>query len=127
MRKDADIIIKNSVDVDKCRYFPPEEVCQNYLENPNCNEKKCNRRHPKYCKWYKKEVGCRRSNFKFLHVTLAHSDGGKNPRKETGYKCQGCKSVFSKDTYVVNHAMQNMELWFCLNCDNGHCLIKTEF
>ena len=66
----------------------------------------------------KKEVGFRRSNCDFLHVTLACNDGNKNAHKETKYKCEGCKSVFPRDNYVVRHAIHNMELWFCLNWDD---------
>jgi hypothetical protein len=103
--------------VDKCRYFHPSEICPKHLENSNCSEKKCNMRHPKLCKWSQKEVGCRRSNCDFLHVTRAHNDDIKTAHKETNYKCEGCKSIYPKQNYVVKHAVQDKELWFCLNCD----------
>ena len=104
--------------VGKCRYFHANEICQRHLENLKCSEKNCNKRHSNQCKWFQKEVGCRRSNCDFLHETLACDDGNKNAHKETKYKCEGCKSEFPKDNYVVKHTIQNMELWFCLNCDD---------
>ena len=54
-----------------------------------------------------KEVGCWRSNYDYLHVTLAHDDDIKTAHKETNYKCEGCQSLFPKHNNVVNHAIQN--------------------
>ena len=38
--------------------------------------------------------------------------------KEIGIKCEGCKSIFESENYVVKHLIRNMELAFCLNCDD---------
>ena len=34
------------------------------------------------------------------------------------YNCVGCKSIFTDEKYVVKHIIQNMETYFCLNCDD---------
>lgn len=103
--------------LEKCRYFHPSEICPKHLENLKCNEKECTRRHPKICKWYQRAVGCRRNNCDFLHVTLAGDDGSKIAHKLASYKCEGCKGIYPSESYVVKHEIENMHIWFCLNCD----------
>ena len=60
------------------------------------------------------EVGCRRNNCDFLHITHANGDVLKTAPKETRFKC---KKIYPKDDYVIKHMIKNTELWFCLNCD----------
>ena len=103
----------------RCRYFHPQEICQNHLDTLNCNLKGCKKRHPKVCKWFQKDVGCKREeNCDFLHVTSACGDDGKTAHKEIEYKCAGCKSMFPSEQYVVKHEIQNTEIFFCLNCED---------
>ena len=88
------------------------------MENLKCNEKECNGRHPKVCKWFQRAVGCRRNNCDFLHVTLAGDDGNKTAHKQLCFKCEGCQSSYPEEIYVVKHEIKNMQFWFCLNCDD---------
>ena len=62
-------------------------------------------------------VGCRRKNCDFLDVTLAGDDGKKSAHKQSCYECKGCESIYPAENYVVKHVIKNMQLWFCLNCD----------
>ena len=46
-----------------------------------------------------------------------------NNLKNTGaaimeYKCSGCKSSWTEKCYVKEHMIQNMQTFFCLNCDD---------
>jgi hypothetical protein len=102
----------------KCRYFHPLEICKSHLESPKCMVKGCRSRHPKSCKWFKKEVGCKRNNCEFLHVTYARDEGITTAHKEKGIKCEGYKSTFKSENYVVKHLIRNMELAFFLNCED---------
>ena len=34
------------------------------------------------------------------------------------YKCSGCKSSWTEKCYVKEHVIQNMQTFFCLNCDD---------
>ena len=38
--------------------------------------------------------------------------------EENKYQCIGCKSIFPDDRYVKKHMLNNMETFFCLNCDD---------
>ena len=38
----------------RCRYFHPQEICQNHLDTLNCNLKGCKKRHPKPANGFKK-------------------------------------------------------------------------
>jgi hypothetical protein len=91
----------------------------------------CKERHPKVCKWFVKEVGCKRENCDFLHVTLATNDDNEKAHKKSDLKCAGCKSTFESESYVVNHTIKERTLVFCLNCDdwiqNKEEVLKTDW
>ena len=53
------------------------------MKSLKCTVKGCNYRHPKTCKWFSKEVGCRRNYCEFLHGTLAKSDDKITAHKES--------------------------------------------
>ena len=38
--------------------------------------------------------------------------------QKSGLKCEGCKSTFESESYVVNHIIKDRPLVFCLNCDD---------
>ena len=101
----------------KCRYFHSNKVCKKHLENLRCTGKGCRERHPKMCKWYQKEIGCKRIDCEFLHVTLASKDGGTNVFSQS-FTCAGCKDVWQDEKCVVKHVIKHKELFFCLNCDD---------
>ena len=73
-------------------------------------------RHPKMCKWLKSRNGCRRNtDCDYLHVTLAEAD--VKLREDTVYQCKGCESSWVNSLHVKEHNIQNMKIFFCLNCD----------
>ena len=79
-----------------------------------CKDRTCRERHPKGCKWFQREVGCRRINCAFLHTNLA-----TNAVKESEYfECVSCKSVWKDKKCVVEHVIQHRKVYFCLNCDD---------
>ena len=49
----------------KCKFVHPGESCKTYLEGKRCDEKNCEDRHPKVCKWWLKG-GCRGRNCDYL-------------------------------------------------------------
>ena len=51
-------------------------------ETFKCNVKECKYRHPQICKWFTKEVGCKRQNCDFIHVTPAGYDGKSKAHKK---------------------------------------------
>ena len=107
---------------EKCRFTHPKEVCPNHLSG-NCHEKDCKLRHPKPCKWFNGGTGCRRNeSCDFLHVTLVcgeEDNAAQEKVKEVdSFECAGCKYAWSDVTCVVKHSVQNMEIYFCLNCDD---------
>lgn len=36
----------------------------------------------------------------------------------SSFKCIGCKSQWEECSFVVKHTIQNMEIFFCLNCED---------
>ena len=103
---------------EKCKFRHPLEICQIHVKSLKCTIKGCKNRHPKTCKWFNREVGCKRQNCDFLHVTHAGDDQKENTHKVKGYECGGCKSIFPQANYVVKHEIKNTEVLFCLNCND---------
>ena len=54
----------------KCRFSHPREICQTYLEGYNCNQRECEKRHPKSCKWIEGSRSCKRQNCAYLHTVI---------------------------------------------------------
>ena len=134
-----DIIEKNVVDVVKvknrrrcryynrgfckhtinCRYGHADKICQRYLETQTCNEKQCSDRHPKLCKWLKTREGCKRQNCDYLHCKQNYEESVKPKMNEVKeYKCESCKYAWERKDCVVKHVVENMEVYFCLNCED---------
>ena len=80
-------------------------------------DKSCTGRHPKVCKWYEREVGCKRTDCDFFHGTLARHDSRGNIEAQN-FKCASCKDVWKDENCVVKHTVKQRELYFCLNCDD---------
>ena len=109
----------------KCRFIHPEQICEEYLEKYKCERKECSWRHPIICKWLSSRSGCTRgSDCTYLHVNLVDVEQIRyNNLKNTGaaimeYKCSGCKSSWTEKCNVKEHVIQNMQTFFCLNCDD---------
>ena len=105
---------------EKCRFIHPGKTCQNYLEG-KCNESDCPSRHPRACKWYQGAKGCRRIEIcKYSHDTLICGEQ-KLVEAETmdkEFKCVSCSHTWKESNCVVKHLINNMEVYFCLNCDD---------
>ena len=70
----------------KCRFNHPKEVCQTYIEG-KCEDKSCQKRHPKACKCFQGESGCRRAE----ECEYSHNQLVCGNKKVENYKCAGCK------------------------------------
>ena len=55
----------------KCKFGHPKLVCEEYVQDGLCLEKKCPKRHPRHCRyWANTPEGCSRNeNCQYLHVT----------------------------------------------------------
>ena len=52
----------------KCHFSHPREICQTYLEGYNCNQRECEKRHPKSCKWIEGSRSCKRQDCAYLPI-----------------------------------------------------------
>ena len=106
---------------EKCRFEHPTQICEDYRKG-KCVGSKCPFRHPKSCKWLQSSAGCKREDCDFMHDTLAHVEKEKGKvEKETQlafYECAGCKDKWQESQLLVKHRIQNMEVYFCLNCED---------
>ena len=101
----------------KCRFAHPNVVCK----DNKCDGKNCPNRHPKACKWQKEVGGCRRKQFcDYSHDTLVSDDDRRktNESEMEKFECVGCKHEWEERQFVVMHNIHNMDLYFCLNCDD---------
>ena len=60
--------------------------------------------------------GCRRQNCDYRHVTRAYDDG-KESEAHKMYPCIGCRNVYEDKVFVMQHIVQNVGFFLCLNCD----------
>ena len=98
----------------RCKFLHPKNICK----ETKCDKEKCPNRHPKPCKWYKGETGCRRGkDCDFSHDTLVCGD--KNMENQPKYfNCVSCKHTWNETKFVIKHNIKGMEVYFCLNCED---------
>ena len=100
-----------------CKFTHPKNTCKIHLEGKKCDDKHCENRHPKPCKWFQGQSGCKRQNCDYFHVTLACDDGHQNQARNN-FHCSGCKNNFEERSYVVDHIVKSHPIFLCLNCDS---------
>ena len=64
-------------------------------------------RHPKQCKLMEASGECNYKRCDYLH---------KHDIKK--YKCESCKCAWENANHVVEHWIENIKLYFCLNCED---------
>ena len=84
-----------------------------YEETGTCGDKKCSDRHPKLCKWWESSGGCKREQ----ECEYLHSENKKCVEKKQ-FKCESCKYIWQDRNCVVEHAIKNIKVFFCLNCED---------
>ena len=92
-------------------------------ESDDCVEKECPKRHPRPCKWFHGVSGCRReNNCDFSHDVLHKLSEMEKVNtiitEVPKYTCISCDHTWKESKFVVKHVIQNMEVFFCLNCDD---------
>jgi hypothetical protein len=97
----------------KYRFTHFDEVCKRYLED-KCSDIGCLNRHPKPCKYFKSESGCRRGEACAYSHDLYICVG----QRRNSFKCVSCKHEWKDSWCVVEHKVKNMEVYFCLNCND---------
>ena len=94
----------------KCKFSHPNNICAEI----NCEKENCPKRHPKACKYQKGANGCWRGNScDYAHDTLVAGDANG-----VKFGCISCKHEWKETQFVVKHTINNMEVYFCLNCDD---------
>ena len=101
----------------RCRNSHPTEICRTYVEGKKCFQSRCQKRHPKVCKWWLGKAGCKRDDCNYLHATLAQDDEQQNKARKV-FPCAGCKNRYEDQNCVVQHIVNNTSFLLCLNCDD---------
>ena len=105
---------------ERCKFKHPEQICKEYVER-KCNGRNCEKRHPKACKWVDSESGChRKQSCDFSHDALVCGDKKSEVAEnaDQNFTCVSCKHAWKEERCVVTHYIKNMEVHFCLNCDD---------
>ena len=109
----------------KCRFTHMLGLCSQYLQIGKCERKECDQRHPKSCKWDKGNSACKRGiDCMYLHGNTAGEEADnyyhheQNGNAGQQFKCVGCKHSWEERKNVKSHIILNMEVFFCLNCDD---------
>ena len=93
------------------------EICKTHQEQQKCKDKGCRGRHPKSFKWFQRDIGCKRLNCQYLHVTLVEKEKD-NTIESKDYECAGCKNVWQDENCVIGQNIGNRKVYLCLNCDD---------
>ena len=109
----------------KCRFTHLLGLCSQYLQTGKCGKSECDKRHPKSCKWDNGMNSCKRGiECMYLHVSVdqvhnVHKNHiEQNVQEGKQYPCVGCKYSWKERHHVKSHIIQNIEVFFCLNCDD---------
>ena len=79
-----------------------------------CSGSSNSKRHPRICKWEGNKGGCRRNKeCDYLHI---NNDTDKSDI--CVYQCVSCKSIWNDKICMVEHTIKNMNIFFCLNCND---------
>ena len=73
------------------------------------------------CKWFGGERGCRRKDeCSFSHDIIIFGIGYINTEQTEikSYRCVSCHDAWKVSHFVVKHMVRNMEVFFCLNCED---------
>ena len=93
-----------------CKFAHPSDICKATKSKKDV----CQKRHPKLCKWCSGASGCSRGNScEYSHDTLVCDDALKSK-----FQCVSCKHEWEERKFVVQHKINHMEVYFCLNCDD---------
>ena len=64
----------------KCQFLHSERDRQKYIETDQCEDRRCEKRHQRVCRYYKTKQDCyRKENCQYLHKDEAQE---KNPKKQ---------------------------------------------
>ena len=88
---------------DQCMFLHTDEVCEIFLGNQICWKKKCIKRHPKVCRYFKRGV-CRRDGCRYLHYDVVQDNIAKSA-------CDRCEKVHHQ-SYFCEFCCKK----FCANC-----------
>ena len=69
----------------KCRFYHPRQVCNEFLLEGICRQHKCPQRHPRHCRyWTTRQEGCNRGDFcQYLHVHEKRYSGEEIEKPQT--------------------------------------------
>ena len=73
----------------KCRYVHPNEDCKRYIETGNCEDRKCEGRHRRYCRYFNKDNGCYRGD----SCQYLHSNGRKVEKDDLNKRTKDNKEL----------------------------------
>ena len=98
----------------KCKFYHPEIVCEEYLQDGLCRQKKCEKRHPRHCRfWTTKAEGCRRGETcQYLHAvsTRFYDEERNNLRTASSvFSCDLCKDTCENETCHEDHVRKEDE------------------
>ena len=107
---------------DNCTFYHHEEDCESFLENGNCEDRRCIKRHRKFCRYFREEEGCYRNDIcQYLHLEPKKNKEGRqekakgNTEKPTKtnktFYCEQCDFKCGKEATLRKHANTKHEIW----------------
>ena len=125
---------------EECNFAHPSTICQDLLKNGKCYLRQCPDRHPKICRYWQREEGCRRSQYcTYLHQqnqvhrnpvqATENEDSANQPinvESDSGFSfpCPLCRNEFTSEESLREHTNATHDKIAQLNCND--CDFNTD-
>ena len=95
----------------KCQFTHPERDCQKFLDTDTCEERGCENRHRRKCRYYKTQQGCyRKEKCQYIHNEGAKENNKEGPECEVfqeevveSFNCDNCSFTSNKKLTMSKH------------------------
>ena len=84
-----------------CMFFHSEETCMKYIKNGICTKIRCQKRHPRQCRYFLESIFKRGESCKYLH----------HYKRDTSDQCNRCEKT-CQNIYYCEFCSKS----FCSNC-----------
>ena len=104
----------------KCKFYHPEIVCEEYLQDGLCRQRKCEKRHPRHCRfWTTKPEGCRRGETcRYLHAMgprFCPEERQNRRRVSVVLSCDMCQDGCENETCNEDHVRKDIDMERIIN------------
>ena len=120
---------------EKCKYIHPKEDCKTQQDKGKCEDRQCEQRHRRYCRYYNSESGCYRGDkCHYLHSSSKKNRSDNVVQINEGgqgicdiFKCNQCNFSSSQNVTLKKHVnTKHLESFYCKEISSFINRLKLE-